>query len=83
MPTETAQLMPCTHGTTPLPDPLPFKDDELRVWLGLPDTQQGRDIAANTSPADRAVYEQMRATEMELKRGRIPKGVIACDRNRR
>lgn len=77
--------MTCIHGTsTVIPLPVDFKDDEeLRVYLGLPNTEEGRRILGATTPEDRKVYAAMRAMEGELKAGRIPVGFIACNRGRR
>jgi hypothetical protein len=77
--------MTCRHGTSDVaPLPVEFaSDDELRIYLGLPNTEQGRAIAAAISPEERKSCAQMRAVELELKAGRIPRGVIACDRRPR
>jgi len=82
-PSKGARRVTCKHGKDPMPDPIDFKGDELRIYLGLPDTAQGRSIAAAIAPGERAVYASMRAVELELQKGRIPIGVIACDRERR
>lgn len=77
--------MTCTHGTSDVvPLPVDFaSDDELRLYLGLPDTEQARAILAKVTPEQRREYASMRAVERELQAGRIPRGVIACDRGRK
>lgn len=47
--------MTCTHGTSHVtPLPVDFTDlDELREYLGLPDTPQGRAIVAAVIACER------------------------------
>jgi len=77
--------MTCTHGTSMVaPLPVDFaSDDEYRLYLGLPDTEQGWAALRALPASERQVAAAMRATENELRAGRIPVGVIACDRKRR
>lgn len=77
--------MSCSHGTSDVaPLPAPFRDDDqLRRWLGLPDTDEGRAAVQQLTSAERRHYAGMRAVELELQAGRVPRGVIACDRKRR
>lgn len=77
--------MPCTHGTSDVvPLAVDFaSDDEYRLYLGLPDTPKAWAVLRAMPPEDRAIYASMRATERELQAGRIPRGVIACDRGRK
>lgn len=77
--------MTCLHGTSDIRGlPADFaSDDEYRQYLGLPDTAQGRAILAALPQEERATAAAMRAIERELAAGRIPRGVIACDRRRR
>jgi len=76
--------MTCQYGTSPItPLPVDFvSDDEYRRYLGLPDTEQGWSILRRLPRQERRIAAEMRATEWELQAGRIPKGVIACDRRR-
>lgn len=77
--------MTCHHGTSPIrPLPADFANDaEYRTYLGLPNTEEGDRIFAALPPGERRVAAEMRAVEAELTAGRIPRGVIACDRKRR
>lgn len=76
--------MTCRHGTSPItPLPADFaSDDEYRRYLGLPDSEEGWKILRALPPEDRRVAAEMRAVERELQAGRIPKGLIACDRRK-
>lgn len=76
--------MACVHGTSDvIPHPSDFRDDEeLRVYLGLPNTERGRAILASVTPEQRREYASLRATERMLMKGHIPRGVIACSRGR-
>ncbi|WP_336973490.1 hypothetical protein [Sphingobium aromaticiconvertens] len=77
--------MTCHHGTSGVAQlPVDFaSDDEYRLYLGLPNTEEGWTILNTMSPGDRRMAAQMRAVEREVSAGRIPRGVIACDRRRR
>jgi len=77
--------MTCRHGTSDVaPLPADFAtEEELRIYLGLPATASGLRILAGVTPEERRTYAEMRAVENELRAGRIPRGVIACDRTRR
>jgi hypothetical protein len=77
--------MTCRHGTSDVvPLPVDFaSDDEYRRYLGLPDTVEGRRITLERTPEERRQDAELRAVERELAAGRIPRGVIACDRGRR
>jgi hypothetical protein len=73
--------MTCIHGSDPMPKPLPFANDaELMAFLGLPDTEKGRAACAALTDDQRTEYATLRAVCEELKAGRIPRGVIACNR---
>ena len=76
--------MSCSYGISDVvPLPVPFKDDEdLRLFLGLPDTAEGRAILAKVTPELRQQAVEMRAVVSELQAGRVPRGVIACSRKR-
>ncbi len=64
-----------------VPLAVPFKDDEeLRLFLGLPDTAKGRAILAKVTPEQRQQAVEMRAIVSELQAGRVPRGVLACSR---
>lgn len=74
--------MTCHHGTSDIvPLAVDFaSDDEYRIYLGLPDTEQGWKALRSLPASERKVMAEMRAVENELRAGRIPRGVIACDR---
>ncbi|ARR52010.1 hypothetical protein HY78_00320 [Rhizorhabdus wittichii DC-6] len=77
--------MTCHRGTSDIvPLPVDFADDdEYRRYLGLPDTAEGRKLTIKRTAEERRQDAQFRAVERELQAGRIPRGVIACDRGRR
>jgi hypothetical protein len=77
--------MTCRHGTSAIaPVTADFaSDDEYRRYLGLPDTEAGWDILRSMPAKERRLAAEMRAVERELTAGRIPHGVIACDRRGR
>lgn len=77
--------MNCRAGTSDIaPLPVDFvDDDEYRRFLGLPDTEEGWSILRALPPRERRIAAEMRAVEREIASGRIPRGVIACDRRRR
>lgn len=76
--------MTCQHGTGPQPVPKPFADDdELRQFLGLPDTPRGRALVESLTAEERQQYAEMRGLWESISAGIIPAGVIACDRKRR
>jgi hypothetical protein len=74
--------MTCRHGDSDIvPLAVDFaSDDEYRVYLGLPDTPKAWAALRALPAKDRKIYAEMRAVENELRAGRIPRGVIACDR---
>ncbi len=76
--------MSCHHGTSNLaPLAADFaSDDEYRRYLGLPDSEAGWEVLRGLPPQERRIAAEMRAVERELAAGRVPRGVIACDRRR-
>lgn len=76
--------MTCVHGSSDVAALAAdfASDDEYRRYLGLPDTQQGWDILNGLPAIERRIAAEMRAVEREISAGRIPRGVIACDRQR-
>lgn len=74
--------MTCRHGTSDVvPLAVDFaSDDEYRLFLGLPDTEKGWAALRKLPPEERVVMAEMRAVAREIEAGRIPRGVIACDR---
>ena len=76
--------MTCKHGDSEIvPLPCGMTEDEWMKWLGLPNTEQGRAALKKIPPEKMKVYARMRAVERELDAGRVPKGVIVCDRRHR
>jgi hypothetical protein len=82
---ELEKEVTCRHGTSIVaPLAADFKDDEeLRVYLGLPRTEEGYKILSKITPEMRKTYASMRAVERELEAGRVPIGVIVCDRRKK
>lgn len=77
--------MTCIQGTSDIfPLATDFaSDDEYRIFLGLPDTEKGWAMLRALPAEERQTMAQMRAVARELEAGRVPHGVIACDRGRR
>ena len=67
--------------TDVVPQAVPFKnDEELRLFLGLPETAEGRAILAKVTPEQRQQAVEIRVVISERQAGRVPRGVLACSR---